>query len=217
VIRALALAVALPVLSAVRADAQATPASDAQRIETVMRDFERRGLPVELLRAKVAEGVAKGAAPERISEAVTLLARRVDSVARLLAPSASVPELRAGAEALSIGVTGESLRGLRRVAGPRELDSYVLLIVRLIRRGVAEERAVRAARTLLARQASPEAVLALGDDFARDLASGLEPDAALDRSVQRVMTGLRGPAGAVGNGALDGPIPANNGPGVRKP
>jgi hypothetical protein len=198
--RRLLAALSLLVAAASPLCAQPVATTDVQRVDLLLRDFERRGLPSDLLRAKVAEGVAKGATNERIVEAVTLLARRVDSVAQLLAPSASVPELRAGAEALAIGVTGESLRGLRRAAGQRELDSYVLLIVRLMRRGVAEQRAVRAARTLLARQAPPDAVLALGDDFARDLASGLEPNDALDRSVQRVMTALRGVPALTGDG-----------------
>jgi hypothetical protein len=161
-----------------------------QRIDALVRDFDRRGLPAELLRAKVAEGTAKGATPTRIAEAVALLASRVDSVARLLAPLVTAPELHAGAEALAVGVSAPSLRTLRQAAGRHSAEPYFLFVVRLVRRGVTQDQAVRAARALIDRQVAPNTLLALADDLARDVASGASPDAALTDRMTRLVGGF---------------------------
>ena len=202
------------------ARAQATTDADhvaEQRIDALVRDFERRGLPAELLRAKVAEGTAKGATPVRIADAVALLASRVDSVARMLAPSVTVPELHAGAEALAAGVSAPSLRTLRQAAGRRSAEPYFLFVIRLVRRGVTQEQAVRAARALIDRQVAPNTLLALADDLARDVASGVAPDAALTDRMTRLVGGfsangagscatcLGGPTGVQSTGAPSKP------------
>ena len=164
-----------------------------QRIDAIVRDFDRRGLPTDLLRAKIAEGTAKGATPTRIADAVALLASRVDSVARLLAPAVSAAELHAGAEALSLGISAPSLRTLRQAAGQRSAEPYFLFVIRLVRRGVTQDQAVRAARALIDRQVASSTLLALADDLARDVASGVSPDAALNDRMTRLVGGF-GPA-----------------------
>lgn len=193
------LALAALVLLALPAGAQGVaPDGDRsaqERIETIIRDFDRRGLPTDLLRAKVAEGTAKGATPARIADAIALLASRVDSVARLLAPAVSSPELHAGAEALAVGVPGPSLRTLRLAAGRRSAEPYFLFVIRLVRRGVSQDQAMRAARQLIDRQVAGNTLLAIADDLARDVASGASPDAALNDRMTRLIGGF-GPNGA---------------------
>lgn len=170
-----------------------------QRIDVLVRDFDRRGLPTELLRAKVAEGTAKGATQPRIADAVALLAMRVDSVARLLAPTVTAPELHAGAEALAAGVPGPALRTLRLAAGRRSAEPYFLFVIRLVRRGVTQDQAVRAARALIDRQVASQTLLALADDLARDVSSGVSPDAALNERMTRLIGGF-GPVNAASTG-----------------
>jgi hypothetical protein len=182
--------------------AQATSEVDRaaeQRIDAIVRDFDRRGLPTDLLRAKVAEGTAKGATPTRIADAVALLASRVDSVARLLAPAVTAPELHAGAEALSLGISAPLLRTLRQAAGRHSAEPYFLFVIRLVRRGVTQDQAVRAARALIDRQVASSTLLALADDLARDVASGAAPDAALNDRMTRLVGGF-GPAATAGIG-----------------
>ncbi len=171
----------------------------ADRLDALVRDFDRRGLPSELLRAKIAEGTAKGATPTRIAEAVSLLATRVDSVARLLAPSVTVPELHAGAEALSVGIAGPSLRSIRSAAGRQSAEPYFQFVVRLVRRGVSQEQAVRATRSLIDRRVAGNTLLAVADDLARDVANGVSPDAALNDRMTRLV------GGAAGTGAASAP------------
>ena len=171
----------------------------AQRIDLLVRDFERRGLPADLLRAKVAEGTAKGATQARIADAVTTLAARVDSVARLLAPAVSAPELHAGAEALAVGIPGTSLRTIRMAAGRRSAEPYFLFVVRLVRRGITSDQAVRTARALLDRQVASTTLLAIADDIARDVASGVSPDAALNDRMTRLVGGFGPNAASTGD------------------
>jgi hypothetical protein len=185
--------------------AQSAGTSDAERaaqtrIDVIVRDFDRRGLPADLLRAKVAEGTAKGASPVRIAEAVASLASRVDSIARILAPAVTVPEMQAGAEALSVGVPAPSLRSLRVAAGRRSAEPYFQLVVRLVRRGVGQDRAVRAVRTLIDRAVPNSTLLAFADDFVRDVASGVTPDAALNDRMTRLVGSPGLPNGAGVNG-----------------
>ncbi len=207
--------IAAAVLFALPAGAQTT-ASDVdraaqERIEIILRDFDRRGLPTDLLRAKVAEGTAKGATQTRIADAIALLAARVDSVARLLAPAVSGPELHAGAEALAVGVSGPSLRTLRMAAGRRSAEPYFLFVIRLVRRGVSQDQAMRAARQLIDRQVAGNTLLAIADDLARDVASGASPDAALNDRMTRLIGGFGPTAGATADGPARGPGIANTG------
>jgi hypothetical protein len=212
--RVASLAAAFALAMPVHAQATSTEGERTaqERIEVVLRDFDRRGLPTDLLRAKVAEGVAKGATPTRIADAVALLAARVDSVARLLAPAVSGPELHAGAEALAVGVSGPSLRTLRMAAGRRSAEPYFLFVIRLVRRGVTQEQAMRAARQLIDRQVASSTLLAIADDLARDVAGGASPDAALSDRMTRLIGGF-GPnsLGATSDGANRGPGIANTG------
>jgi hypothetical protein len=191
---------------ALRAQAGAAESDRAatERIDAIVRDFDRRGLPTDLLRAKVAEGTAKGATPARIADAVTLLATRVDSVARLLAPSVTVPELHAGAEALSVGVNGGSLKTIRSAVGRQSAEPYFQFVVRLVRRGVTQEQAVRATRALIDRRVASNTLLAVADDLARDVANGVSPDAALNDRMTRLVGGTPGAAAAAGD-AISGP------------
>ena len=195
------------ILSAGMLQAQAAGESERaaeQRIDAVVRDFDRRGLPTELLRAKVAEGTAKGATPTRIADAVLLLASRVDSVARLLAPSVTVPELHAGAEALAVGISAPSLRTIRVAAGRRSAEPYFLFVTRLVRRGVTQEQAVRTTRQLIDRQVASTTLLAIADDLARDVAGGLSPDAALNDRMTRLIGGFTPTAAATGGFTTSG-------------
>jgi hypothetical protein len=179
------------------AEADRTP---EQRIDAIVRDFDRRGLPTDLLRDKVAEGTAKGASPVRIADAVTLLAARVDSVARLLAPTVSTPELHAGAEALSVGVSGTSLRTLRTAVGRRSAEPYFLFVIRLVRRGITQDQAVRTARALIDRQTASSTLLAIADDLAKDVAGGASPEAALNERMTRLIGGFGPNVGATDAG-----------------
>jgi hypothetical protein len=81
-------------------------------------------------------------------------------------------------------------------------------VVRLVRRGVSQDQALRATRSLIDRQVAANTLLAVSDDLARDVANGVSPDAALtDR-----MTRLVGGAGAAT--ALSGPAAGEPGRGV---
>ena len=200
-----ATAVATAPLVAAPLAAQAT---QGDRLSLVLRDHQSRGLPVDPLRAKLAEGRAKGASEERIVAAVTLLAARMDTVARALRPTVSDAELREGAEALGASATPAMLARLRARAPHESLEPALIVLTRLLRRGVPRESAERAVVRLLDRRLERGVMLATADALVRDLAGGARLDDALDVRLGqgRVPGGLPGGLEAVGGGLNTGGV-----------
>jgi hypothetical protein len=165
------LAVAAPI---------AAQTTQGDRLSLVLRDHQSRGLPVDPLRAKLAEGRAKGASEERIVAAVTLLAARMDTVARALRPTVSDAELREGAEALGASATPAMLARLRARAPKESLEPALIVLTRLLRRGVPRDAAERAVLRLIDRRLERGVMLATADALVRDLAGGARLDDALD-------------------------------------
>ncbi len=205
-----ALAVAAPL---------AAQSPSAERLSLVLRDHQSRGLPVDPLRAKLAEGRAKGASEERIVAAVTLLAARMDTVARALRPTVSDAELREGAEALAASATPAMLARLRARAPKTSLEPSLIVLTRLLRRGVPRDDAERAVLRLIDRRLEAGVMLATADAIVRDLAGGARLDSALDvrLGTGRVPAGV--PAGfdavrGVGSGGIvnTGGVPMNGPP-----
>jgi hypothetical protein len=174
------------------------------RLSLVLRDHQSRGLPVDPLRAKLAEGRAKGASEERIVAAVTLLAARMDTVARALRPTVSDAELREGADALAASATPAMLARLRARAPHESLEPALIVLTRLLRRGVPRDAAERAVVRLLDRRLERGTMLATADALVRDLAGGARLDDALDARLGqgRVPGGLPRAIDAAATGAI---------------
>jgi hypothetical protein len=113
-------------------------------------------------------------------------------------------------EALSVGVNGLSLRTIRSAVGRQSAEPYFQFVVRLVRRGVTQEQAVRATRALIDRRVASNTLLAVADDLARDVANGVAPDAALNDRMTRLVGGT--PGAAVTAGDASGPTRGLAGP-----
>lgn len=195
------VALVLASVSAVAAFAQrpaVLPIADAKAREAVEREIaqaEAKGLPVQPLIAKAMEGVTKHASGERIREAVASKAKRLEQARALLAPSPSVAEMVAGADALALGVPPSMLRQLR-AAWPRSQSVAMPLdvLTELVARGVPAKRALDQLTTLMVAGASPAQIAGLGASVQSDVASGLAPDAALEVRARGVMSLLPSPA-----------------------
>ena len=178
---------------ATRASATATLAPD-ERLQLVLRDHAARGLPVAPLVAKAAEGRAKGASEERVVQAVVTLAARIDSAARALAPAVSDAELREGAEALAASAPPATLTRLRAAAGRQSLEPALVVLTRLLRRGVPVSSAERAVTGMLRKRLAPAVMFATADAIVQDLAAGAALDDVLDVRVGRgKLPGAGGP------------------------
>ncbi|MCU0626691.1 MAG: hypothetical protein MUF21_09455 [Gemmatimonadaceae bacterium] len=184
----LAAVVTVPTLTAQGAQAP------GERLQLVLRDHAARGLPVAPLMAKLAEGRAKGASEARVVAAVELLAARLDSAARALAPAPTEGELREGAEALAASASPAMLVRLRSRAGRQPLEPSLALLTRLLRRGAQPALAEQAVWRLLDRRLPTATLLATADAIVRDLDSGGQLGDILDTRV--------GPARSFGDGTF---------------
>jgi hypothetical protein len=152
-----------------------------------------RGVPTEPLMSKALEGVAKRATPNDIKNAMNALEKRLRRSNELLAPSVSVDEMAAGADALSAGVPEKSLKALRVAAPTRSVALELGVLTELVARGVPAKQASKMLLDLMARGANGAQLTALGSAVQGDVAAGLKPDVALDLRGRGVLSLLPPP------------------------
>jgi len=155
-----------------------------------------RGLPVEPLVDKALEGVAKRAPGPRIVSAVARLSERLEAAREALGPNATPAEVRAGAEALAVGVPDSALRELRAAAPGVSLAVPLGVLTQLVSRGVAVDRAAATVLDLLRRGARPSQLIALGEAVQQDIAQGMAPATALDVRLRGILGALPPSGGA---------------------
>ncbi len=193
-------AAALIVLAASSAGAQqdarlALIRDDATRdvVRAQLVSASSRGLPADPFMSKALEGVAKKATSKSIRAAMAALEKRLRIASSALAPTPSVDELAAGADALSVGVPEKSLKQLRTAAPGRSIAVELGVLTELVARGVPAKQASKLVLDLVARGASGVQLTALGRDVQGDVAAGLKPDVALDLRGRNVLSLLPPP------------------------
>jgi hypothetical protein len=152
-----------------------------------------RGLPADPFMSKALEGVAKKASTKSIRSAMAALEKRMRAANEALAPSPTVDELAAGADALSVGVSEKTLKQLRATAPGRSIAVELGVLTELVARGVNAKQATKAVLDLMARGATGVQLTALGRDVQGDVAAGLKPDVALDLRGRNVLSLLPPP------------------------
>jgi hypothetical protein len=189
-------------------------------LSAVLDQASREGLPTDLLRNKIAEGLAKNVAPARIAQVVTQL--HDDALAArafatpLLGHAPGAAALRALIEARAAGVHWDTVASLVRERGETGLITALAALTDLSVRGYPRDRAgVTVVRSLA--RTEPKALVRLVPELERlrrhfgltqsealdALASALEKvdthaDGTLERALHRVEEngGGRGNAGA---------------------
>lgn len=146
------------------------------------------GLPEGLLIAKANEGIAKRAAPKRITDAVAALGKRLQVARDQLAPNPSEDEIAAGADALYVGVPAPLLKKMRAAWPNRSLALPLGVLTELVAKGLPASRAAQVVTDLMARGASNVQLYALAQSVQGDVAAGWAPEAALDLRARGVMS-----------------------------
>jgi hypothetical protein len=160
-------------------------AQDYSRL-TLIRDDVTRNVVQGLLGSafplmtKALEGVAKRASTKAIRNAMNALEKRMRRAQELLGKDASVDELAAGADALSVGVRERTLKDMRAAAPRRSIALELGVLTELVARKVPPAKASRLVLDLMARGATGVQLTALSNDVQGDVAAGLTPEAALD-------------------------------------
>jgi len=195
-------------LSGARAGAQQEPRLTAIRDDAtrnvVMEQLtvaKESGLPagaMEPLMAKALEGVAKNASSKNIRAAMDALQRRLRKANDLLAPSPTVDELSAGADALYVGVPEKTLKQMRLAAPRRSIAVELGVLTELVARKVPPAKASKMILDLMARGATGAQLTALNTAVQSDVAAGLPPEAALDRHGRGILSLLPPPPAVSG-------------------
>ena len=187
-------------LAGVRAGAQQEPQVTAIRDDAtrtvVMEQLsiaKERGVPREPLLSKALEGVAKNATSSTIRAAMSALQKRLSRAHDLLGPSATVDELSAGADALSVGVPDKTLKLMRAAAPRRSIAMEIGVLTELVARKVAPKKASQMILDLMARGATGAQLTALNAAVQSDVAAGLTPEAALERHGRGILSLLPPP------------------------
>ena len=156
------------------------------------------GVPREPLMAKALEGVAKNASSAKIREVMEGLQKRLRKAGDLLAPSPTVDELSAGADALSVGVPEKILKQMRQAAPRRSIAVELGVLTELVARNVPPAKASKLILELMARGATGAQLTAMNSAVQNDVAAGLTPEAALDRHGNGIMSLLPPPPAVSG-------------------
>jgi len=199
--RQLATLVALGILAGNGLSAQETARARAQRelpaelfqnLTGLADDMSAAGIPDEPLFNKALEGMAKRVPPDRLMPAVRAYANRLGEARGALGPTAEIPLLVAGADALQRGVTSDALRSLPRDR-PRS-PVALLVLAELLESGVPQDRAIAILRQAMQQRTQDARMLDIASRVRRLIRDGVPPQEAIDR----VRRSLRRDRGGVG-------------------
>lgn len=190
-----------------RLDQRLAPGT-VERLRSIADRAERNGVPAELLRRKVNEGVSKGVTGVRLERAIADYAERLAEARRLAGPRASAPVLAAAAEALERGVPPDRVRRFLTVhPNPVRAGVGLRVFADLRDIGVPDGPAMRGVGAALDRGLRGERLLALSAAVRRRVAAGEDPTEAL----RAELSGDRSPVRSRrdrGAGPADGRMPS---------
>jgi len=177
------------------------PQPAEERMRAALQDAVERGIPVSLLESKIAEGRAKGVAPERIALATE---QRLAGLVRAREAMAGAPggidvaQLSVGADALSAGVSDAVLATLAVSSSSGNRAAAVAALTYLVDQGTVPEQALARVQEALAR--GPAALAGL-------------PGASAGAPFGTAVPGRSGPPEGVRTGPPPGvPAPGTAGP-----
>lgn len=168
---------------------QTLPEPVFEELSSLADQLAADGIPDEPLFNKALEGLAKRVPPDRLLPAVRAYGGRLGDARRALGPTAGVPLLVAGADALQRGVTQEALRALPSDR-PRS-PVAVLVLAELVESGVSPERAIEILRQAIEQQTQDARMLDITARVRRLIRDGVPPQEAVDR-VRRALRRERG-------------------------
>ena len=178
-----------------RARAQRTLPPEIFENLTLLADgLSAAGVPDEPLFNKALEGMAKRVPADRLLPAVRAYAGRLGAARSALGPTAGIPLLVAGADALQRGVSADALRSLPadRLRSPMA----VLVLAELLESGVPTDRALAILRQAMEHRTQDARMLDIAARVRRLIRDGVPPHEAVDRvrrALQRDRAGVGPP------------------------
>ena len=176
-----------------------------QEVSALAEDMAVSGVPDEPLFMKALEGMARRYPRDRWLPAVRELAGRLREARLALGPTAGIPLLKAGADAIQNGVPTDALRSLPSDR-PRSATD-ILVLTELVESGVPTDRALALLREANAQRTRDDRVLDIPARVRALIRDGVAPQDAVDR-VRRILQRDRG-------GSVGPPVPPGSEPVTR--
>jgi hypothetical protein len=171
------------------------------RLNRIARTAQENGVPPQLIRQKINEGVSKGVRGQRLENAIADYARRLVAARNLLGSGAQPAVLDAAAEATARGVPPARIRVF---AGDNRDQRRVVVGLRVIAElresGVPTDPAVRAVQSAIDRGVTGERLFALSAAVRRRVRQGESPTSALREIAGAARPGVRSVPGRDGTG-----------------
>ncbi|MFQ5529474.1 MAG: hypothetical protein ACE5FP_03925 [Gemmatimonadota bacterium] len=162
------------------------------RLTQIARRAQQNGVPPQLIRQKVNEGVSKGVRGGRLVRAIEDYSRRLVQARNLLGRGARPAVLDAAAQAAEHGIPASRIRSfVAENRNPRRAVVGLRTIGELRDAGVPTDPAVRAVQAALDRGMSGERLLALSAAVRRRLRQGESPTDALRAITGGSRSGIR--------------------------
>ena len=163
-------------------------AEEVQRIDAVVENAAKDGIPRSLLVAKAVEGAAKGMTAQVVLGAVSQLAVELRVARRLLGPDVGAYGLEKAADALRHGVSGGVVGALAE-EHPRDFPVMLQVIEDLLHEGVALGEAESVVREAASLGYRGDRVLTLPGSVRRLIRGGASPAQAASSLRQTMRTG----------------------------
>lgn len=159
-------------------------AETVERLQSMEARAQRAGVPAELFRRKVNEGVSKGVTGPRLERAIDAYVTRLSDAVRLAGPGAAPDVLEAAAGAAERGVPPDRIRSFLTVnPNPQRSVPGLSALADLVEAGVPEGQAARGVNAALDRGMRGERLLAFSAAVRRRVGAGEDPTEALRREL----------------------------------
>jgi len=160
---------------------------DAETHASVMKvvDSARvQQLPVEPIVSKALLGATFRQPSAVITQSVNVVFQRLVASRDALAPTPTPGDIRAGAEAIALGVPSKTIRDLRSTFPDRSMVVPLAVLGELVANKVPVDRAVGMVRELMRRGASENQLVAFSEKVRDDISKGTSPSEAIATRIQ---------------------------------
>jgi hypothetical protein len=150
-------------------------------LNDILNAARQKGLPTDPIVAKARQGVLFKKSDAKIVAAAQAVSRRLEQAREALGSGATIADLNAGQDALSVeGVTTDMLRVVRRERPSRPVVVPVGLLAQLVASGVNPSYATDLVAKLVRANASDVQLVSLGEGVNSDVHSGAKAMQSLE-------------------------------------
>ena len=178
---------------------------DAETHASVMKVVEsakEQQLPTEPIVSKALLGATFRQPGPVITQSVSVVLERLVASRDALAPTPTAGDIKAGAEAIALGVPSKTIRQLRSIFPDRSMVVPLAVLGELVANKVPVDRAAELVQHLMRRGASENQLVAFSGKVRDDIAHGRSPLEAIQTRLQGAIAVLP-VAPAAGNAAAD--------------